>query len=153
MANTYSYGVNHNLTPSQLFFLIMIEETMDELGIDDAVGIAMIIAGSRLLPTRGKFAGAVKGTSYASEYSRLYLDYEIKYKILPTFTSWKSVFTWRVMWTKNIGKFVGRAIPGVGWAITAANLVTIGYKTTRKYNSIVKPEDRISYSRIAYGGR
>jgi len=43
--------------------------------------------------------------------------------------------------------------PSAGWAITAANLVTIGYKTTRKYNSIVKPEDRISYSRIAYGGR
>ncbi|ACB65101.1 hypothetical protein BamMC406_2624 [Burkholderia ambifaria MC40-6] len=88
MQNTYAYGIHNNLTPAELFFLIAVDKTMDELGVSDAAGIAMILAGSRFLSTRGKFAGAVKGTSVASKVSRSLLPYEIKYRILPTFTSW-----------------------------------------------------------------
>mgnify|MGYP006951288285 CR=1 FL=1 len=56
MSNTYTYGIHRDLTPVELFFLIAVDETMDELGITDAVGVAMILSGSRFLPTRGKFA-------------------------------------------------------------------------------------------------
>jgi len=116
---------------------------MDELGVSDAAGIAMILAGSRFLSTRGKFAGAVKGTSVASKVSRSLLPYEIKYRILPTFTSWASVARLRVKLTNHIGVFVGRAIPGVGWAITAFDVAMIGNKTVMEYNRRVKREDRL----------
>jgi hypothetical protein len=116
---------------------------MGELGISDAVGVSMILAGSRFLPTRGKFAGAVKGTSIASKLSRTLLPFEIKQRILPTFTSWTSVVLLRVKLTSHIGVFVGRAIPGVGWVITAADVGIIGYKTVVEYNRRVKQEDRL----------
>lgn len=143
MSNKYSYGIHRDLAPVELFFLIAIDETMDELGITDAVGVAMILSGSRLLPTRGKFAGAVKGTSVASKLSRSLLPYEIKHRILPTFTSWTSVMLFRVKLTNHIGVFVGRAIPGIGWVITAADAAMIAHKTVVEYNRRVKPEDRL----------
>ncbi|MBR8178920.1 STM2901 family protein [Burkholderia ambifaria] len=143
MQNTYAYGIHNNLTPAELFFLIAVDKTMDELGVSDAAGIAMILAGSRFLSTRGKFAGAVKGTSVASKVSRSLLPYEIKYRILPTFTSWASVARLRVKLTNHIGVFVGRAIPGVGWAITAFDVAMIGNKTVMEYNRRVKREDRL----------
>lgn len=122
---------------------MVVDETIDELGISDVVGVAMVLSGQRFIPTSGKFAGAVKGTSLASQWSRRFLPYEIKYRILPTFTSFKSAALFRLKMTKEIGVFVGRAIPGVGWVITAADAATIAYRTIVKYNQLVKQEDRL----------
>lgn len=116
---------------------------MAETGIADVVGASMILAGSRFIPTRGKFGGAVKGTSVASKVSRSLLPFELKHRILPTFTSWTSVVLLRVKLTSHLGVFVGRAIPGVGWVITASDVVRIGYKTVATYNRLVKREDRL----------
>lgn len=143
MPNEYRFGIHHNLSSTELFFLVAVDETSKQLGVDDIVGVAMILAGARFVPTRGKFAGAVKGTSLASLWSRRLLPYEIKYRILPTFTSFKSVALLRAKLTRDVGVFVGRAIPGVGWVITAADVATIGYKTVIQYNRLVKPEDRL----------
>lgn len=143
MQNAYSFGIHTNLTPVELFFFIGVDETMKELGIDEVVGVAMILAGQRFVPTRGKFAGAVKGTSYASIWSRRLLPYELKYKILPTFTSFKSALLLRVKMTREIGAFIGRGIPVVGWAITAGEAATVMYRTAVKYNQLAKPEDRL----------
>lgn len=55
----------------------------------------------------------------------------------------KSVALFRVKMTRDIGVFVGRAIPGVGWIITAADSAKIAYRTIVKYNQIVKKEDRL----------
>jgi len=143
MQNTYTFGIHQNLSPLELFFFVAVDETLDELGITDAVGVAMVLAGQRFIPTRQKFAGAVKGTSLASVWSRRLLPYEIKYRILPTFTSFKSVLLLRMKMTKEIGAFVGRAIPGVGWIITATDAATIMYRTVVKYNQIAKLEDRL----------
>lgn len=143
MSNTYSYGIHRDLTRTELFFLVAVDNTMAELGISDAVGVAMILSGSRLVPTRGKFAGAVKGTSIVSKLSRTLLPYEMKHRILPTFTSWTSVMLLRAKLTNHIGVFVGRAVPGAGWMIAAADVATIGYKTVVEYNRLVKPEDRL----------
>ena len=85
----------------------------------------------------------MKGTSVASKLSRSLLPYEIKHRILPTFTSWTSVMLFRVRLTNHIGVFVGRAIPGVGWMITAADAAMIAHKTVVEYNGRVKPEDRL----------
>src|SRR5579864_6533221 len=106
MSNTYNYGIHNDLTPTQLFFLIAVDQTMAKLGISDAVGAAMILAGARFIPTRGKFGGAVKGTSVASKVSRSLLPFELKHRILPTFTSWTSVVLLRVKLTSHLGVFV-----------------------------------------------
>ncbi|WP_080411386.1 STM2901 family protein [Burkholderia ubonensis] len=143
MANTYNYGIHANLAPSELFCLIVIDVACDELGIDDVVGVAMILLGQRFLPTRGKFGGAVKGTSVASRVSRKLLPYEVKHKILPTVTSFKSLVLLRVKFTRELGVFVGRAIPVVGWVITAVDISIIMHRSRVKYNGLVKPEDRL----------
>ncbi|UOB58985.1 hypothetical protein MRS60_19585 [Burkholderia pyrrocinia] len=143
MANTYKYGIHEGLSREELLFLIFIEETGKELGVDDAVGIAMVLLGQRFIPTCGKFANAVKGTSIASVVSRRMLPYELKHRILPTVTSFTSLIMLRIKFTRNIGAFVGRAIPGVGWVILATDVSLITYRTVSAYNSMVKPEDRL----------
>ncbi|VWB86332.1 STM2901 family protein [Burkholderia lata] len=143
MANTYKYGIHDGLSREALLLLIFIEETGKELGVNDAVGIAMVLLGQRFIPTRGKFANAVKGTSIASVVSRRILPYELKQRILPTVTSFTSLIMLRIKFTRNIGAFVGRAIPGVGWVILATDVSLITYRTISTYNSMVKHEDRL----------
>nr|WP_262390321.1 hypothetical protein [Burkholderia arboris] len=113
------------------------------MGVDDAVRIAMVLLGQRFIPTRGKFANAVKGTSIASVVARRMLPYELKHRILSTVTSLTSLIMLRIKFTQNIGAFVGRAIPGVGWVILATDVSLITYRTVGAYNSMVKPEDRL----------
>jgi hypothetical protein len=73
---------------------------------------------------------------------RRYLNYDLKRKILPTVTN-ESLKTLRILMTKNIGKFVGRAVPMVGWAVLAYNVASITSRSVANYNRRVKPEDRI----------
>ncbi|VWB23711.1 STM2901 family protein [Burkholderia lata] len=143
MANSYEYGIHEGLRREELLLLIFIEETGKALGVNDAVGIAMVLLGQRFIPTRGKFASAVKGTSIASVVSRRMLPFELKHRILPTVTSFTSLIMLRIKFTRNIGAFVGRAIPGVGWVILAADVSVITYRTVGTYNSMVAPEDRL----------
>jgi len=143
MANSYKYGIHEGLRREELLLLIFIEETGNALGVDDAVGIAMVLLGQRFIPTRGKFANAVKGTSIASVVSRRMLPYELKHRILPTVTSFTSLIMLRIKFTRNIGAFVGRAIPGVGWVMLATDVSLITYHTVKAYNGMVKHEDRL----------
>jgi hypothetical protein len=131
------------LSAPELFFLVVLDETAKETGLDDLASLSMILLGRPVIPTRGKFAGAVKGTSVASVVSRRLLPFEIKHKILPTFTSFKSLFLLRVKFTKNPGAFVGRAIPGVGWIVLSSDVAIILFRSTVAYNHMVKPEDRL----------
>ncbi|WP_321878718.1 STM2901 family protein [Paraburkholderia bannensis] len=143
MSNIYTYGIHTDLTREELFLLIAIDKTCEQLGIDDAVSVGMILIGQRFIPTRGKFAGAVKGTSIASIVSRRLLPYELKQKILPTVTSFKSLILLRIKFTRSLGVFVGRAIPGVGWILLASDVSTIIYRSINAYNSLVAQEDRL----------
>ena len=61
---------------------------------------------------------------------------------LPTVTSFKSLMLLKVKFTRELGAFVGRAVPVVGWVITAADLSVIMYRSVLEYNRLVKPEDR-----------
>lgn len=143
MSNSYKYGVHDGLSREALLFLIFIEETGKAAGVDDAIGIAMVLLVQRFIRTRGKFANAVKGTSIASVVSRRLLPYELKHRILPTVTSFTSLVMLRIKFTRNIGAFVGRAIPGAGWVLLATDISLITHRTIGTYNSIVKPEDRL----------
>ena len=49
----------------------------------------------------------------------------------------------RIASTKNLGAWVGRTIPVVGEVLLAADAVAIMFNTVRRYNVIVKPENRV----------
>lgn len=142
MSNTYNFGIHSDLTPQELFFLVFLDETQEQLGIKDLAAVSGIIVGHPFLSTRGKFAGATKGTSIASKVARKLLPFEIKYKILPTLTL-KSVANLKIIFTRNIGTFVGRAIPVVGQVVLTYDAFRISFNAVRNYNRIVKKEDQI----------
>lgn len=130
------------LNASKAFFFVFIDETCNEFGIDDVASVALILSGQNWFPTRAKPAGATKGTSIASKLSRKYLDIDLQRRVLPTLAN-ASVKQLKIFWVKNIGKFVGRAVPVVGWVIAAHNITMISIKSVAHYNGLVKAEDRI----------
>jgi hypothetical protein len=107
----------------------------------DVAAAFAILAGQPLLPTRSKFGGATKGTSIASIASRQVLNYDLKFR-LPTLTG-ASLSTLRISLTRNLGAFVGRSVPVVGWVIVAHDVVQIMWNTVATFNCLVLPEDRL----------
>ncbi|MBR8175060.1 STM2901 family protein [Burkholderia ambifaria] len=142
MNNTYDFGTHRDLTPMELFFLVFIDETCKELGVDDVAAVVAIVTGQNWMPIRAKPFGTTPGTSVASILSRKYLDYDLKKKILPTLTN-ASVKRLKFILVRNIGVFVGRAVPVVGWVIAANNVTTISIRSVSRYNALVKPEDKV----------
>ncbi|RQU95065.1 hypothetical protein DF133_03125 [Burkholderia cenocepacia] len=142
MNNTYAFGTHRDLTPMELYFLIFIDETCKELGVDDVAAVVAIVAGQNWMPTRAKPFGTTPGTSVASILSRKYLDYDLKKKILPTLTN-ASVKRLKFILVRNIGVFVGRAVPVVGWVIAAKDVTMISIRSVSRYNALVKPEDKV----------
>lgn len=140
--NLYRYGIHQNLPPAQLFFYVSLEEACNQLGVSDIEAVAAILAGQNWIPTRTKPLGTTKGTSVASIVSRALLDYDLKRKILPTVTN-MSVRRLKVLMVRNLGVFVGRSIPLVGWGILAHDVGIISVRSVMHYNRLVKPEDRI----------
>ena len=85
--------------------------------------------------------GATRGTSIASVVSRRILNIDLKMR-LPMITG-SSIRGLRIALTKNLGAFVGRSVPVVGWVIVANDVVQIFFKSVLTYNSMVSPEDRL----------
>lgn len=48
-----------------------------------------------------------------------------------------------LFWVNNLGTFVGRTVPVLGWVILAVDVSMIGYHTVNRFNTIVRPEDKI----------
>jgi len=138
---TYFYKGIFNLSAEELFFWVFLDTVNDQLGISDIVAAACIILGQPTRPTRGKFAGATKGTSIASEMARRHLNFELPFR-LPTFTN-ASLRTLKPKFVNNLGAFVGRAVPVLGWAIVASDVATIAFRATVNYNRIARGDDKI----------
>lgn len=139
---TYFYNGMINLSASELFFWVLIDSVSEQMGdIGDLATVALIILGQPLIGTRRKFRTATEGTSVASIYARRYLDIELPFR-LPTFTN-ASLKYFKPMWVNNLGKFVGRAVPVLGWILLANDVATIAYKATTSYNRIARGADKI----------
>ncbi len=141
MAGTYAYSGLSQLSPEELFFWIAVDQTLDQLGGVDIAAAAAILSGQPILPTRGKFGGATQGTSVASVISRRLLQHRLPFA-LPTITG-ASLTTLKITFTKNLGAFVGRLVPGVGWTILAYDVFQIVNKTITTYNALAREEDRL----------
>ncbi|WP_145519054.1 STM2901 family protein [Yersinia bercovieri] len=139
---TYFYKGIANISASELFFWIFLDEIGEQMGgIDDLGAISLITLGQPLVNTRRKFRTATQGTSVASVYARRYLDVELPFR-LPTLTN-ASIKYLKPMWVNNLGKFVGRTVPIFGWLLLASDVATIVYKTTSKYNKIARGNDKV----------
>lgn len=137
---TYFYKGVRNISAGELFFWIFLE-TVDEQfgGIDDLVAVSSLILGFPILKTRTKPGIATPGTSIASKLSRQYLDIHLPRR-LPTITN-ASVKTLKPMMVNNLGAFVGRSVPVIGWVIK--DVAQITFKTVSIYNKIAREEDRV----------
>lgn len=138
---TYNFGGHIGLSASELFFWVTVDAAMVHLGINDVVAMAAIISGQPIIPTRGKFAGATRGTSPASLALSRTLNVRLPFR-LPTLTG-SSLRTLRVAFTNNLGRFAGRAVPVVGWVWLAYDVTQILLKSVTKYNQLARPEDRL----------
>lgn len=138
---TYSFGGRTGLSAGELFFWIVVDTTMDHLGLDDVVAVAAIVSGQPLIPTRGKFAGATRGTSPASLVLSRTLNVNLPFR-LPTLTG-ASLRTLRVTFTNNLGRFAGRSVPVLGWIWLAADVTQILWRSVNRYNQLARREDQL----------
>ncbi|HDJ1439051.1 STM2901 family protein [Serratia rubidaea] len=142
LGGSYFYKGAVNLSAHELLFWIMLDTVEEQLGVQDILGVAAIILGDNSIPVSGKPHTATAGTSHASLFFRKYLDIRFKRAILPTLTK-KSVKQFKVRMVNNLGVFVGRAIPVLGWVVLANDIAQITVKVTARYNNIARGEDKL----------
>ncbi|WHQ73042.1 STM2901 family protein [Pantoea sp. Lij88] len=141
---TYYFNDLPNLTPQELLFWVLVEETQKQLGVQDIVAVTGLILGNNNIDVPGKPNTATPGTSVASLFFRKQLSYKFRRRILPTLTAKSfSLRGLKIFWVNNLGAFVGRAVPVVGWVILANDVAKISLRTVHHYNLIVRPEDKI----------
>jgi hypothetical protein len=140
-STTYTYSTLTNLTREELFLWIAVDQTLEQLGGVDAAAAIAVLSGQPFLLTRGKFAGATKGTSVASVVSRHLIKHQLPFA-LPTLTG-ATLSTLKITFTKSLGAFVGRLVPGVGWTILAYDVVQIIRNTVFQYNLRSRQEDKL----------
>lgn len=128
-------------TPAELFLFVALDVLRSELGFDDLAGAAAILLGQNDVLIPGKLAGAVPGTSVISIASRKMLPFNIAMR-LPTLTR-SGTHGLRMTFTRNLGAFVGRAIPVAGVVLLSTDVFIVMRKSVAAYNRLVKPEDRV----------
>ncbi|WP_080436582.1 STM2901 family protein [Burkholderia ubonensis] len=140
----YHYYGMSNLGAGELFFWIMVDETMNQLGVGDAASVGMILLAGNNLSTRTKPHGAIKGTSRASQYSRrIFQKAQFPFGLkLPTLVG-GPVRNLKIRLVRNIGTFVGRTIPVLGWVILASDISIITCRTVSHYNRVAREGDRL----------
>lgn len=136
----YYFNGLSNLSPGELFFWVFLDETGKQVGITDFANLALIVLGQPMKATRAKPLGATPGTSILSYHLRHWLNIEVKQ--WPTLTN-GSIRRLKFSYVTNLGAFVGRWIPFVGWVILADDVATIACKTTNRFNTIANEKDRL----------
>lgn len=140
--NRYTYGIHQNLTPADLFVYVAIDETRKQLGLDDLAAASAVLLGQADVPVPGKVAGATAGTSVASLTVRKLLPFKVRVR-LPMITK-VGLSGVRIAFTRNLGAFVGRAVPVIGELFLARDAFMIMRNTVGTYNRLAKPDDRLS---------
>ncbi|MGH5874604.1 STM2901 family protein, partial [Serratia marcescens] len=106
----------------------------------------LIASGQPWLPTRQKPGTATPGTSIASRLSRKYLDKPLPKGIrLPTLVG-ETPQRLHISYVNNWGKFIGRNVPWLGYALSAWTIYAIGRDVKDRFNLIARPADRIQWT-------
>ncbi|WP_258328681.1 STM2901 family protein [Citrobacter farmeri] len=138
---TYWYHGHANLTASELFDLIFLEQFCDEPGIGINAGAA-ILAGQPWLNTRQKPRGAEQGTSFASKYARIIL----RDMRLPFGLRVKTPVGFSMRKTNKLATVIGRYCPWIGWVALTNAIYQVSRRTQNKYNMIARSKDRIQWT-------
>lgn len=127
------YNGNVYTGTDDLMVDIMLENARKQLGINDVAALLAILSGANIIGTRKKFGGTTKGTSIASKYISGLIPGNFSTR-LPTLTGYPGLGSGlKFVYTKNIGRFVGRTIPVLGWGIIAYDLYKILEGTYKDY--------------------
>lgn len=140
-AHLYDYQELTDITREELFAWIAIDQVLEQFTGVDIAAAAAVLSGQPFIPTRAKFAGATPRTSAASVISRKILNNQMPFR-LPMITG-KSISTLKIAFTKNLGAFVGRSVPVVGWIVLAYDVEEIIRKTSQKYNAMAIGKDKL----------
>ncbi|OED14234.1 STM2901 family protein [Burkholderia sp. A2] len=139
--NRYSYEGRLDLTPGDLFFWGAVNQVCKRFGFHDLGAAAAVLLGQNDVPVPGKPRGAVAGTSVASLAVRKALPFNVGIR-MPTITK-AGAGGMRIATTRNLGAFVGRAVPVVDTVMLATDAAVVMWNTVQVYNSTAKPEDRV----------
>jgi hypothetical protein len=139
-------GANHLMHPpkheyngrvynskDELYFAILQDQSMEQLGIKDILALAAGL--DNAFPSIEKpftTPGASSKTSYASKYGSKILPNKMPNR-LPTHLNKAG----KVVYTKVLGRFVGRVAGPIGWGLLAYDVGRIFYNTQNIYNSII----------------
>ncbi|WBF43573.1 STM2901 family protein [Serratia rubidaea] len=145
LGGSYFYAGRYHLSASELFFMIFCEEVAKQLGVQDIGAVAAILSGLNVSKTRGKFRGNITDTSYVSRGARMVFGNKtfpgnIK---LPSVVGGYPPSTMRIILTRKLGTFIGRAVPVLGWVILAKDISEISFRTMVKYNTIARGGDKL----------
>lgn len=138
---TYFYKGLHNLSAGELFFWVFLDEAQRQLNVDDVIALALFILGQPTKTTRGKPAGATKGTSFLSQNLRRWINIEVGMQ-LPTLTN-GSIKRRKFSYVTNLGAFTGRWIPILGIMFIMNDVMTIAWRATNTFNRIASEEDKL----------
>ena len=134
----WEYNGHKYYSKTNLYLAILVDQAATQFGIKDVAALAAVITGAPLLSTRKKFKGATPRTSIASKYlSKIPGKSPIR---LPSVTGYPKIIGGsglKVAFTKVIGRFVGRAVPIVGWGVLTYDVGMTLYNTQVTYNQIV----------------
>lgn len=137
---TYFYRGFYNLSAGELLFWIFLDETAEQFETGDLLTVGLILLGQPEIATRGKPGGTTPGTSPLSSQLRHWLNIETRR--LPILTN-SSIRRMKFTYVTNLGAFVGRWIPIIGIVVIAADVSTIAYKATTKFNTIARGNDKL----------
>lgn len=145
LGGTYFYAGRTNLSASEMLFMVFCEETAHQLGIEDLGAIVAVVSGLNVSKTRGKFRGNIKDTSYASRGARKIFGKKTFHGNvkLPSVVGGYPPSTMRIILTRKMGTFVGRAVPVVGWIIIAKDITEIAFRSVTRYNSMARGNDKL----------
>ncbi|MBW7983824.1 STM2901 family protein [Enterobacillus tribolii] len=145
LKGTYFYGGLTNLSAGELFFWVMVDSTAEHFTgstvAKDVAAAAAIYLGQNNIRVSGKLAGATPGTSRASQIARQQLKGIYMPMRLPTIVGGPS--NMKIIMTKKLSTFVGRAVPVIGWFVIAADVAQIAWNTTSAYNRIARAGDKL----------
>ena len=120
-------------TKPELYLAILVDQTAEQFGIKDIIALAAAIDNLGFVKKPFQMKGASRGTSYASKYGSKLLPQKMPIR-LPTHINKAG----KVAFTRVLGRFIGRALGPIGWAILAYDVGMTFYNTQIIYNKITE---------------
>ncbi len=131
----YEYNGRMYKSKSDLYLAILQDQAMDQFGVTDILALGAAL--DYTFPSIDKpftTPGSSSKTSYASKYGSKILPQKMPSR-LPTHINTR---TGKVVFTKTLGRFVGRIAGPVGWGVLGYDAFKTFSNTQRIYNSIVR---------------